>query len=128
MLADNVTETTFDDQLPKDGTYTYQVYAAKEGGQMSTPISATVIAEFDAVNDNENVKVRTYPNPANDLLTIVTDANNFKYELINSLGQVVRNGNASNKAVVRVSDLNKGVYFLRISAGNAITTQKVVVE
>ena len=125
---DEVTETSYVDNLPKDGTYTYQVYAAKENGSLSTPISATVIAEFDAVNDNLNVKVRTYPNPVNDVLTIVTDANNFKYELINSLGQVVRNGNANMKAVVSVSDLNKGVYFLRISAGNAITTQKVVVE
>ena len=123
-----VTETTCSDVLPKDGTYTYQVYAATNDGQLSTPISATVVAEFDAVNDNQNVKVGTYPNPANDILTIVTDANNFKYELVNSLGQVVRSGNANNKAVVRVSDLNKGVYFLRISAGNAIKTQKVVVE
>jgi hypothetical protein len=52
----------------------------------------------------------------------------FKYQLVNSLGQVVRNGKATNKAVVNVNDLNQGIYFLTITAGNQVSVQKVVVE
>ena len=124
-IAD-VTETTYMDELPKDGVYTYAVYAAKADGQMSTPITATVTAVFDGVIEN-NAAISVYPNPANDAVTILMDAN-FKYELVNSLGQVVRNGGATNKAIVRVSDLNKGVYFLRISNGAQVNVQKIVVE
>ena len=122
----DLTETSYIDELPKDGEYTYAVYAAKEDGQLSTPTTATVTAVFDGVVES-NAEISIYPNPANDVVTILMDAN-FKYELINSLGQVVRNGGATNKAIVRVSDLNKGVYFLRISNGAQVNVQKIVVE
>ena len=123
-----VTETTCEDVLPKDGTYTYAVYAATEGGQLSVPITATVTAVFDEVVENANANLSVYPNPANDVLNIVIEANNFKYQLVNSLGQVVRSGNATNKTVIKTGDLNKGVYFLQVSTGAKVMVEKVVVE
>ena len=122
------TELTCEDVLPKDGTYTYAVYAAKEGGQLSVPITTTVTAVFDEVIENVNANLNVYPNPANDVLNIVIEANNFKYQLVNSLGQVVREGNASNKAVIKTGDLNKGIYFLQVSTGAKVMVEKVVVE
>ena len=122
------TELTCEDVLLKDGTYTYAVYAAKEGGQLSVPITTTVTAVFDEVIENVNANLNVYPNPANDVLNIVIEANNFKYQLVNSLGQVVRNGNATNKTVIKTGDLNKGVYFLQVSTGAKVMVEKVVVE
>ena len=120
-------ETTYNDVLPMDGTYTYEVYASKDG-QLSTPISETVTAVFDDVNENQITNINIYPNPANDVLNIVVDANSFNYELVNSIGQIVRNGSATNKGIIKVSDLNKGVYFLRVSTEKQVNVQKVVVE
>ena len=122
------TELTCEDVLPKDGTYTYAVYAANEGGQLSVPVTTTVTAVFDEVIENVNANLNVYPNPANDVLNIVIEANNFKYQLVNSLGQVVREGNASNKAVIKTGDLNKGIYFLQVSTGAKVMVEKVVVE
>ena len=127
-IITTVTETSCEDVLPKDGTYTYAVYAAVEGGQLSVPVTTTVTAMFDEVVENMNANINVYPNPANDVLNIVIDANNFKYQLVNSLGQVVREGNASNKTVIKTSDLNKGIYFLQISTGAKVMVEKVVVE
>ena len=127
-LADNLTETTYADVLEETGSYVYAVYAVKADGSMSAPAYCTVEVDFTGVAENQNVNVSVYPNPANDMFTINVNADNFKYQLVNSLGQVVYSGNASNKAVVSVSELNKGVYFLRITTGNQVKTQKVVVE
>ncbi|MBO6026528.1 MAG: T9SS type A sorting domain-containing protein, partial [Bacteroidales bacterium] len=116
------------DVLEETGSYVYAVYAVKADGSMSAPAYCTVEVDFTGVAENQNVNVSVYPNPANDMFTINVNADNFKYQLVNSLGQVVYSGNASNKAVVSVSELNKGVYFLRITTGNQVKTQKVVVE
>ncbi|MBQ6084276.1 MAG: T9SS type A sorting domain-containing protein [Bacteroidales bacterium] len=121
------TGTTFEDALPKDGVYTYAVYAAKNAGQLSVPVTVTVEAEFDNVIDNQEVKLNVYPNPANGVLNIVTNANNYEYQLINSVGQVVMSGNANGRTSVNVSELN-GVYFLRIIADGAVQVRKVTVE
>ena len=121
------TGTTFEDALPKDGVYTYAVYAAKNAGQLSVPVTVTVEAEFDNVIDNQEVKLNVYPNPANGVLNIVTNANNYEYQLINSVGQVVMSGNANGRTSVNVSELN-GVYFLRIVADGAVQVRKVTVE
>ena len=123
-----VAETTYADVLPKDGTYTYAVYASNADGQLSTPITVTVVAEFDAIGESADARVSVYPNPVNDVLNIVVEGSNFNYELVNSLGQVVRNGNASNRGILRVSDLNNGVYFLRVSNGAQVSIKKIVVE
>ena len=126
-IASELTETTYMDVLPKDGVYNYAVYAVSATGQLSTPVTITVEAMFDDVTESQNAQVSIYPNPAKDVVTVLMDAN-FKYQLVNSLGQVVLNGSATNKAYLRVSNLEKGIYFLQITTGNVVKTQKVVVE
>ena len=121
------TELTFEDVVEESGTYKYSVYAKTESGSMSAPASVIVDLDFTGVAENQNVNISVYPNPANDVLTINVNGG-FKYQLINSLGQVVRTGNANTKAYVKVSDLNKGIYFLSITSGNQVNVQKVVVE
>lgn len=122
-----VFETEYTDTVEEAGTYTYSVYAVDANGAMSAPISVIVEIEFAGVAENQNVKINVFPNPANDMVNINVNGS-FKYQLVNSLGQVVRNGEANNKAVVNVNDLNQGIYFLTITAGNQVSVQKVVVE
>ena len=121
------TSTSYNDVLLKDGVYTYAVYAAKNGGQMSTPVMVTITAEFDGIIEAQNIAVSVYPNPANGVLNIVTDANNYEYQMINSVGQVVMSGNANGKTTINVESLN-GVYFLRIIADGDVVVRKVTVK
>ena len=122
------TETSFEDLIEEmTGTYKYSVYAVTATGSMSAPASTLVEFDFTGVTENQNVNINVYPNPANDNLNINVNGN-FKYQLINSLGQVVRNGKASNKAILNVNELNQGIYFLTITAGNQVSVQKVVIE
>ena len=122
-----VTETSFLDELPKDGTYTYAVYAVNSNGQLSTPVSTVVVAEFDEVAEAQEANISVYPNPANSVLNIVF-AGDFEYRLFNSTGQEVAVGAAQGVKQINVSNLSKGVYFLRLTTGAKVDTQRIVVE
>ena len=121
------TETEYVDVLEETGTYRYSVYAVDANGSMSAPVSIMVTVNYDGVIENEDVKVSVYPNPANDVLNVVANANNYEYQLINCVGQVVLSGNANGRTAINVNDLN-GVYFLRIVADGEVIVRKVTVK
>ena len=128
-LATTVDPTYVDETIDEvTGDYIYTVYAVGANGQLSTGVSCHLTYDYTSVAEDQNANVNVYPNPANEMLTINVNVNNFRYQLINSLGQVVCDGNANQTAVVNVSELTKGVYFLRVNDGSNITTKKVVVE
>ena len=122
-LVGETTETSFNDVLPQDGVYTYAVFAATNDGQMSTPVVVTVEATFDDVIEAQEVVVSVYPNPAKEVLNVVTNSS-VEYQLINSVGQVVLSGNAEGSTRINVSGLNSGVYFLKVNEN----IQKVVIK
>ena len=123
-----VAETSYIDNLPKDGTYTYAIYAAKSEGQMSTPVSVTIVAEFDEVGEANETVISVYPNPTKNVLNIVAGNSDFEYSLVNGMGQEVVKGTAQGIQQINVSNMAKGVYFLRLTSGNQVNIQKIVVE
>lgn len=122
-----VSETSYMDTLPKDGTYTYSVFAVNGDGQLSTPVTAVVEAMFDEVGEAQETRISVYPNPANSVLNIVSTGN-FEFRLFNSTGQEVAVGTAQGVKQINVSDFSKGVYFLHVTNGTNVDIQKVVVE
>ncbi len=73
--------------------------------------------EFKMIND----KLKLYPNPANEILNVdceILNAENSKIEILNSLGQMVREEELifkDGKAIINVKDLENGVYVLTVS-------------
>ena len=62
------------------------------------------------------------------MLTIDGGNAEYSYALYNGMGQIVANGNAQGIEHVNVSDMAKGVYFLRLTTGTQVRVEKVVVE
>ncbi|MBO2523390.1 MAG: hypothetical protein CW336_05980 [Bacteroidetes bacterium] len=122
-----VTETQATDVIEVGGTYKYSVYAVNANGAMSAPTSTIVTVEFTGVEEAQNVNVNIYPNPTTGVLNVVTNANNYEYQIINSVGQIVMSGNANGKTTVNVSELS-GVYFLRIIADGDVIVRKITVK
>jgi hypothetical protein len=122
-----VAETSYTDVVATSGTYKYQVHALSSSGAMSAPVSVFATVTFTGVIENQDVNVSVYPNPTEGVLNIVTNANNFEYQVINCVGQVVLNGNANGRTTVNVSELS-GVYFLRIIADGDVIVRKVTVK
>lgn len=81
-----------------------------------------------------NKAMKVYPNPAKSTLYIQSDVSlhEAKIDLIDVLGKqanVALDWQGNNKVSMDVSDLAKGIYFLRIqNSGQANYTKRVVVE
>jgi len=68
-----------------------------------------------------------YPNPATTLLNIsFSSTNNFKIEIINTIGFTVLESQNQNK--IDVSHLSKGVYFIKAVDKRTIYTQKIIIQ
>ena len=120
------TETTFSDMLEEPGTYKYSVYAVNETGSMSAPVSTIVVVDFYTVGENE-VVYGIYPNPTDSELNINANTG-FEYQMINSVGQVVMSGVANGNVKLNVSELNNGVYFLKVTANGNTSVEKVIIK
>ena len=119
-------ETTYTDVLvSKDGVYTYCVVAEYTDG-VSVP-ECVIVEFFDAISENE-VVFSIYPNPVNSTLTINGGAAEYSYAMFNGMGQMVANGKANGTEQINVSEMTKGVYFLRLTTGTQVRIEKVVVE
>lgn len=79
------------------------------------------LAHFD-VHENTADVISLYPNPVKDRLTIKVD--NFQsVEVFNVVGQQVL---TSNEAVVDMSGLQQGIYFIRVAADGKIVVKRIV--
>ena len=69
-----------------------------------------------------------YPNPVNSTLYIEGGNAEYSYIMYNGMGQMVANGNGQGTMEINVSNMAKGVYFLRITTGTQARIEKVVVK
>ena len=79
-------------------------------------------------NKFEEADFSVYPNPAKDFLTIDAPGAD-RIEMVNFMGQVVRViENTDSKTVINVKDFDAGIYFIRVSDGENVSTKKVVIR
>ena len=126
LLAE-VTDSEYSDVLTASGTYNYTVSVKNAEGSMSAPVSVQVTVDFAGVEEAQAANINVYPNPASGVLNVVTNANNYEYQVINCVGQTVISGNANGRTSIDVSELS-GVYFLRVIANGDIIVRKVTVQ
>ena len=74
------------------------------------------------VSENGIETVSLYPNPVKNRLTVKAE-NLQSVEVYNLVGQLVMTATSS---VIDMDDLNEGIYFVRITAGGKMITQRVV--
>lgn len=76
------------------------------------------------VEEHEDVMVAVYPNPAHDKLFV--NAENVQHVDIYSItGQMVMSATESE---INVSDLEAGMYFVRVKCGESIYTERVIIR
>lgn len=73
-----------------------------------------------------------YPNPAKSVLTIkstLEGSASMDYDVIDVLGKtVIKNETTNLNFNINISDLNSGIYFLRLKINNSIVVKKFVKE
>lgn len=85
--------------------YYFKVISGETGG---TPYSFTI-----GINELSNLDFKIYPNPAKDFISI-DYLENYEYQLMNSLGQVLLSGK-NEKSNIDISSIPVGIYFLKIT-------------
>lgn len=81
-------------------------------------------------NLNNNLGLKIFPNPANEVINITSGQNLRNIKLINLTGQLVIDYVVTgNEQQIDVSQYVQGLYFLQIeSTGGDITTQRIVIK
>jgi len=79
--------------------------------------------------DNPVSEFNMYPNPANDVLTIITNnSSNNPYTIIDIYGRIIERGNLKDEAKINVSTLVKGLYFVNITDDKGKTQTKKFIK
>ncbi len=114
------------------GRYTLRIYV--RSGEFNINWFETTGTPVTEIETTEIADVLVYPNPADDFISVDLsgiNGNNFKIDLYNSFGQVVKSVSqpGSGKIQISISDLRKGLYMLKLSDENKlIKTAKLILK
>jgi hypothetical protein len=78
------------------------------------------------INNENQVYVNVFPNPATDYVILNLSENMRKVSVINALGQVVIQTDVnSTETIINTSKLDKGIYFISIETADRVITRKI---
>lgn len=84
-------------------------------------------AKTNNINETEINNIAVYPNPVREMLHI-DNANNINVNIYSANGQLVKSlNNVNGNVTVNTSDLNSGIYFVKMQNENATRVEKVQV-
>lgn len=79
------------------------------------------------INELESASLTIYPNPVEDKLNLVWEEENVDYLILNSKGQVLRQGVISNGInQFNISEFSSGIYFIQISSKNGVLVKPFI--
>ncbi|MBR6272014.1 MAG: T9SS type A sorting domain-containing protein [Bacteroidales bacterium] len=120
-----LTEPVYTEELADESIVTFCVSAVYNDGESDAECLTT--EENILAVEEASGKVSVYPNPVNSTL-FINGNTEYSYVLYNGMGQEMASGNGRGAQSINVSEMPKGIYFLRLTTGTQVNTQKVVVE
>jgi hypothetical protein len=94
---------------------------AQNGDTQDWTVKVTEATETN-ISTIAATEISIYPNPSNGIINI-TNSDNAKLSVINSNGEVVFN--TIVKGAVNLSELDNGIYFIKIEKNNTIITKTI---
>ena len=94
--------------------------------------SRNLVAHFlytEGVGEQSGSQIVMYPNPVNDKLTVEANDAISNVEIYNLMGAMVYSQkNCANKVEINTADLQKGIYFIRLTTNKVTETRRFVKE
>lgn len=82
------------------------------------------------ISETQNATIGIYPNPATDQINIICGDNSTGavIEIVDATGKLVHTSTvlSGNSAVVDISDLSSGIFFVRVNKGSVVLTGKFI--
>jgi type 1 glutamine amidotransferase len=99
------------------------------GGLIDIAPESGLADELDGNHESHDHGFVAYPNPANDLLTIRTEADQvMEVKLFSITGRLLKELNGKSGLTIDLSDLNRGLYLLQVNQGGEQSQVKIVKE
>lgn len=113
-----------------DYYYYFYDWEVQEEGCKSFRSAITATAnDCLGLDENDLFDYKIYPNPANSFVTIEVNSNEFDFELSNAIGQTIKENRVTGQnSTIDISNLTKGIYFVKIKVGNQVVVEKIVKE
>jgi hypothetical protein len=115
--------------------YILNVIQASSGCSATDTVNITFLSCVGLEENDIDLNVNLYPNPATEFVTIDIynkfNTGNMKFEIVNSIGQIVSEKtipNKKEKVIIDVTNFTKGLYFVRISSDKMYMTKKLLIQ
>jgi len=107
---------------------TASIYFDFNSGVVTNTTTNNFISGNNIQGQINNIEIKIFPNPANETLTIESKLREATLVIIDVLGKEIRREKISNKMKLDISNLSKGVYFLRFQTESGIFTSRLIKE
>ena len=126
---DEVDVTVDTDDLP-EGILYYATIKVASNDPMIPMVDVLVTLDLDVgIGEYEDAYIMMYPNPAKNNVNVSANYELNNIVVINQLGQVVIDQQVSGNAIsVNTSQLQKGIYFVKIKSQAGESTQKLIIQ
>jgi hypothetical protein len=128
-------------KLLPEKTYYWRMRAFADGALMAdttawSPTWSFTTGKATGIEDGENTGFSIYPNPASSRIFIridVRDVSSIQFTLLDLVGKEVLKQDLAvsggvNTKEVQLVNINKGIYIGRITVGEKIINQKIIIE
>ena len=115
-----------DEEVSWHEVYEYYIISIYDDG--CEAVSETVTGEYTSVNENNLEIVSFYPNPVDDVIYMRGDVVAVEiYDLVGKMLENSQKGVWKNVEEIRVTDLESGIYMMRIFTQNGnVVTKKFI--
>ena len=125
-LVDNVKSVVYKvKDLDADTEYCFTVVAVNEAGKSAKSEEACATTEPDAVSELVS-SFNIYPNPVNDKIYIETEVEIEDVVVYDVYGRQQSTVNGQQTSSIDVSNLNSGVYFIKIKSNDKFVLKRFV--
>jgi hypothetical protein len=130
-----ITETTsasFMDDLETGGQYCYYVLARYlDNGTIceSSASDSACITVFLGVEEDDAPGVRIFPNPASDIINVLTETDGMHLEIYNPIGgKILEYDSREKQTRIDVSEFHAGVYYLIIQTKEGLLGNLLIIQ
>jgi hypothetical protein len=129
-IAENMTGTTYLHNNPTGEEYCYEIEVnCIEGGV--SPLSNRICIPGVGIETitKDELRITLYPNPAKEMVTILSSTIINNIQIINIMGQEVFSSQTNGEKIdVNTSNLIAGLYFIRIHTATGFQNAKLIIE
>ena len=121
---------TLSGQLSTIGSYEIKITATDTAGTSAFEVFILNVKQPNSIIDKKNMTPKIYPNPSRDKLFIDNPEiynESASYRIISLTGKEVQKGKINSNSI-DVSNLKRGVYFIKITKDAGTVTRKIIIQ